>query len=298
MNKSNSGFFALLLAAFIYATFGIYIRVLNQDLSVYQQIFLRGLVGFVIASGMIFLFKKRINFSAVSKKILFGYAVLLPLTVILFTLAVLTTKLATVLFGFYVGMLISSLAFGVWFFKEKVDLSKKIAFGLAVIGLVIYTYPLNMSSFNLGLGLSLIAGVMDTVSNSLRKQLSNKVDRFGLVSLQLLGMAIVSLPFVIFTLNGAMPSISPVSWLVAIWFGLMLMVVNYLLLYGFAKFDLNLGTIVLSSELFFVAIIGILIYNETVTITEWVGVGLIILAMVTTSVDVNKFVKKLKFSLN
>lgn len=294
MKKLIFGFSSLLLAAFVFASFGIYIRILNQDLNTYQQIFFRGFIGFVIASLLALSMKKKISFAGVPKKILIAYSVFFPIVVMLFTFSILSTKLATTLFGFYVGTLTTSLIIGIKFFNEPINIIKKISLSLSFLGLLIYTFPLSLSSFNTGLILALVAGSLDAIANALRKYLSNKIDRLLLIVLQMFGMALISIPFVLFTLGNGLPTISMATWIVGVWFGLMLIVVNYLLLYGFSNFDLNLGSIVLSSELFFAGAIGILLYNEMAKPQEFVGSLIIILAMAVTSIDFNKLTNSLK----
>lgn len=293
MKSSTLGFLALVLAAFLFATFGVYIRVLSLDLNSYQQIFFRGLLGFLLAGSLLSVLRKKIELRGVSKKTLAAYTLTFPFVVILFTFSILATKLTATLFGFYAGTLITSLLLGIQFFNESVTLTKKVALGLALGGLVIYTYPLSTNSFNVGLVLAFLSGLLDAVANALRKHLTNKIDRLVLVALQVLGMAVVSLPFVIFTLSDGLPTISPISWLVGLWFGVMLIVVNYLLLFGFSHFDLNLGSIALSSELFFAGIIGFLIYGEGVKPLELLGAVIMVLAMATTSLNLEKIVRKL-----
>jgi drug/metabolite transporter (DMT)-like permease len=287
--KQYFGYLSLLLAAVIYSSFGIYIRVLNQELNAYQQIFFRGFIGFVLASLLALNLKKKFSVKRVSKPILFGYMVTFPFSVILYVFSILSTKIATTLFGYYVGTLLFSLLIGRVIFKEPIHIIKKLSMGLTFLGLIAYTYPLSVQTFNVGLILALIAGFFDSIANALRKYVAGKIDRIILVVLQLLGMAMVSLPFVLLTLDKGIPTISPLSWLVGLWFGLMLLAINYLLLFAFSRFDLNLGTIVLSSELFFAAVLAYFVFGETIKPQELAGAILIVFATGLVGLDPSKF---------
>lgn len=290
--KQYFGYLSLLLAALIYASFGIYIRVLNQDLSPYQQILFRGVIGFVLATALTLLLKRKFSIRGISKKALLGYMLIFPVAVILYVFSILNTKIATTLFGYYVGTLMTSLVIGKFFFKEPIHLIKKLSMLLTLVGLAVYTYPLSAESFNLGLILALMAGFFDAFANGLRKYVAGKLDRIVLVALQLFGVAIVAVPFVLLTLDQGLPTISPISWLVGIWFGLMLLAINYLLLYAFSRFDLNLGTIVLSSELFFAAVMAFFVFGETIKLTELAGALLIVIATGLVGIDPSKFIGK------
>jgi hypothetical protein len=50
----TKGFIALLLSAIIFASFGIWVRLLNQSLLPFQQIGFRNLIALIIALGIIF----------------------------------------------------------------------------------------------------------------------------------------------------------------------------------------------------------------------------------------------------
>ncbi|HEX7017549.1 MAG TPA: DMT family transporter [Patescibacteria group bacterium] len=294
--KQYYGYLSLLLTAFIFATFGIYIRVLNQDLTTYQQIFFRGFLGFILALVFAAFLKKKPSLTQVSKSVLAGYIFFFPLSAIFFTFSILNTKIATTLFGFYVSSLVATLLLGKLYFKEQIGVVQKIALALAFAGLAIYTYPLSWESLNIGLVFSLVAGTFDSFAQALRKYITGKVDRLILVVIQMFGVALVSLPFVFLTLNQGVPEISLLTWGVGIWYGLMLIAVNYLLLYAFSNFDLNLGTIVLSSELFFAVMLAFLIFGETTTAQELMGAIVIFMATTLAGVDANVFAKMFKWS--
>ena len=63
--------------------------------------------------------------------------------------------------------------------------------------------------------------------------------------------------------------------------------IGYLLVYGFGNFDVNLGTIILATELFFALVINALILKEIPTAYEIVGGLLIFSGTVVTSLKLN-----------
>jgi len=275
----TKGFIALLLSAIIFASFGIWVRLLNQTLLPFQQIGFRNFIALIIALGIIFKTKPSLKALHQVKPVWLGlYSISFTLAVVFYTLAILQTKIVTTIFALYLGSLVFSLILGVIFFKEKLNLIKILSLILVFIGLVVYAAP-NLSGFlSIGTGLALLSGFFDAIANSMRKFLSNKLPKIVLVVLQMLaGLAIAT---VLVAWNGQfnLPALSLQTWLVGLIFGLSLVGISYLTLIGFSNFDLNLGTVVLASELFFASIFSFIVFHEISSSYELLGGAIIILA--------------------
>ena len=83
------------------------------------------------------------------------------------------------------------------------------------------------------------------------------------------------------------------SIFVALLFGLLLVLIGYLLIYGFGNFDVNWGTIILATELFFVIVINALILKEYPNAYELFGGLLIFSGTVITTLKLGNGNKKL-----
>jgi len=287
MNKTK-GFLSLLTAGFLFGFFGILVRLLNSQLSNYQQILFRSVVGFVLASLIIILFKRKISFKNISLINLFFFAVSLPLTIIFYTLSILKTKIILAVATLYLGSILFSLLSGILFFKEKLTVKKGLAIISSIIALYYFTIPFSLTNINIGLIFGILSGFMDALSNSFKKHLGGKVDRFLLIAIQMMGTIIVSLALMFYTKTLTIPQISPFILSVGLIFGFFLMLNNYLMLVGFHNFDLNLGTIVLSSELLFASIFGYLFYKEIPTFNELIGGGLITFSIIIAHLNFKK----------
>ncbi len=165
---------------------------------------------------------------------------------------------------------------GIIFFKEKGSLGKWLSLALVGAGLCVYVYPFSFSSITTGCVFAMLSGLFDTLANSFRKYLSGKVDRFVLVVLQMIGGLILAVALMLVFGQTSMPSLSSFAWLVGAIFGVCLVAISYLTLIGFQYFELNLGEVVLSSELFFATVLAFVFFGETATVTEIAG-GLLIL---------------------
>ena len=290
------GFLALLASALLYASFSVWVRLLSVDLSPAEQIGFRNSIALVLAIVAVGL--SRQSFGSLRKAqplLIVGYVLAFPIAVVLFTYAVLQTKIMTTLFWLYLSSLVTSLVIGVGYFKEKLTHQKIISLGLVAAGLVTYNFPFSGQFLTVGAGLAVLSGVFDATANGFKKFFSGKVDRFVLVALQMVGGLIVA--GILSTQQTlTVPSLSPTTWVVGIVFGISLVLVSYLTLFGFSHFDLNLGTVVLASELFFASLLGWLVFQESVSLAEGIGGGLIFLATVvaqTTTVPLEKQWKRL-----
>lgn len=279
MNKTK-GFLSLLSAGLIFATFGIWIRLLNRELTTYQQILFRQVVGLILAVIIIFLLKQKWRLNGVKKTILIGYGLAFPISVIFFVLAMLSAKISVVTFSFYATSLFWSFVLGFFLFKDKLSKTKTIAMFLIIVGIGFYFFPLSNIYLSMGLIFGLVGGVFDALANAFRKYLSGKIDRFVLIALQMVGGIMVISVLMFFSKETFFPSMSSLTIVIGLIFGLLLMIVNFLLLHGFQNVDLNLGTIILTSELIFATIFGVLIYREYPTINEIVGSLFIFLGII------------------
>lgn len=288
MNRLK-GFLALLACAVLFASFSIFVRILSNDLSAYQQIGFRNLIALVIGAFAVILSKQSFSSLAdIPKKYTVLYTITFPIAVILYTLSVLEIKIVSTIFGLYLGALITSLFAGIIFFKEKITKMKLLSLILVSLGLIAYAYPFDGSLLSVGFLLAVLSGVFDATANSFRKYLAGKVDRFVLVVLQMIGGLTVAAGLMVFAGQFTMPNISPTSWLVGGIFGLSLVAISYLTLVGFQNFDLNLGTVILSSELFFASVFALLFFGEISSFTELMGGTLIILATVVANWTIQK----------
>jgi len=287
MNKTK-GFLSLLSAGFLFGFFGILIRLLSGELTNYQQILFRSVVGFILSSIIIVVLKRKISFKNISLINLFFFAVSLPLTIIFYTLSILKTKIILAVATLFLGSILFSLVSGILFFKEKLTFKKGMAIISSIIALYYFTIPFSLSNINIGLIFGVLSGFMDALSNTFKKHLGGKVDRFLLISIQMMGTIIVSLILMFYTKAFAFPIISPFILIIGLLFGFLLMLNNYLMLVGFHHFDLNLGTIVLSSELLFASIFGYLFYKEIPTINELIGCGLIAFSIIIVHINLKK----------
>lgn len=283
MNK-KLGFVSLLGTALLFGSTGIWIRILNTHLTVYQQIFLRNVAGTLISlivllmgGTLIKLAKKKLPIAG-----LLTLSVTVPLSILFNAIAILHLKIGVATFMFYAGEIVLSYVFGVAFFQEKITRRKLFMLILAMAGLSCFLYPFSWSLINWSILWGLAGGGVGAVSNIFRKRLSQSVDRLFLVFVGLLGGVVLS-SILLFTSHEPTPftiAVPAYIWAVGIGFGLLLVVSNFWMMTGFKNFDLGLGGLVLSAELFFATIFGFLFLHEVPLPHELLGGILIFLAVI------------------
>src|SRR5215207_7823852 len=183
--KKTLGFTSLFIAAVSFGSFGIWIRLLNREMSVYQQIVLRNTFAFIIAILIVLLTKqlKNIEWNKVKKLNLVFYTFLVPLAAIAYNISIINTKIALTTFAFYIGTIFTGWTAGFLFYKEKLNTEKWLSLIFALIGLGLFAYPFTNDSINLGFITGIVSGVLDGSANGFRKQLAGKISKSVLVLL-------------------------------------------------------------------------------------------------------------------
>jgi len=129
--------------------------------------------------------------------------------------------------------------------------------------------------------------VSEGVGNVIRKKLKD-ADRVTVTLVQFLVITITA--FILVGMAGE-SAIREVSWLpivALIAFSTLQLALNNLLLFGFQNFDVNIGTVILSLEIFIAAIFGFLIFGETLSTAEIAGGVVIFTASVVSAWEFKK----------
>jgi len=282
MNK-KLGFISLLGTALLFGSTGLWIRILSTRLTVYQQLMLRNVAGAIICL-VILLLGGKLALLKRKKLPIAGMVILtvtVPLAILFNAIAILNLKIGVATFMYYAGEIVLSYIFGVAFFKEQMTPNKIISLFVALIGLSCFLYPFSLKIINWSILWGLAAGGVGAVANIYRKGLSQTIDRFVLVMLGLLGGVVMS-GILLFISHETIPftlQLPSYIWLVGIGFGIILVVSNSWIMTGFKNFDLGLGGLVLSAELFFATIFGFLFLHETPLPNELLGGILIFVAV-------------------
>lgn len=266
---------ALLAAAVIYASFGLLIRILSDMYGDFAQVTARFLLAAAILLIIRAVTKKALNLT----KSQFFTASLVGITfsalIMLFTLGIMTEKIATVIFVFYAASIVSALFFGSAFFKERNK--SAIAVTLALLGFFAFSGISLAISFGIIAGV--LSGVLDGLTNSLRKFLKGS-DTQSVLQVQFISGTLFAGIVMLFMSEPIIKEVSLLPVLVTILFAVLQIKLNELLYYGFQRVDVNIATIILSSEVVFASLIGYFFFAEILSTTEIIGGALILAASI------------------
>ncbi len=271
-------------AAFIFGVFSILIRAINDMFGVAAQSAIR--FGVALLFLAIFNVVTR-RFQKIPRGALMRIAFLGLSTaglILLFTYSVNHTKISTSVCLQYAGTIVTSFILGTVVFKEKITVYKLAAISIAAVGLVCYT------GINITLSLGMLAafgsGIFDGISHSLRKSLSAYHLPRTLQLQYQFSFGVFAMTVVAFFSSG--PIIKTVSLpaiAATLLFAALLICTGNLMLYGFQHFDVNVGAVILASEIFFASLLGYIFFRELPTGREAVGGLFIFIAATLSTID-------------
>lgn len=286
----QKGFLSLLFAGFIYGLFGIFTRQLAVMFGDAAQVIARQLIITLLALGILVWQRETITMPHGKRKLLAIFGIISFLNAFTFTTSANLIKVSNTVFFVNSGSLVGSLLIGTLFFKEKLTAFKLTVLGLCLVGILVFTYPIQLDASLLGIVLGLGAGITDAVSNSIKKYLK-EIPRTLLLLNQYAIAVVFGLSALPFIQEVHIREIDLASLAALLLFGLALLLVGNATIYGFQNFDLNLGSVVLASELVFSLIISASLLHEYPTINEVVG-GIIIFAaiiLINIKIDLSRF---------
>lgn len=285
------GFFALLGAAVTYACFGVWIKVLDETFGRYTQIFARSFIAIIVLLILLWAGHESLRIKRTDYKRAGLFAIGFPMIIIFFTLAVLHGKTTNAVMLLYAGSLLSAFLIGTFYFKESVTRQKVVAILLVLIGLLLFTRPWQGFVLSSGLIFGLLAGFSDGYTNSLRK-LVQDLPRNTILFYQYSLQTIVSLLLIVFTRETIIKDLRLNGIVVALIFGILLVVLGRLLLFGFQRIDVNLATVVLSLELVFSVILSSIFLHERPQAHELIGAAFVLSGSIAAGLELNRQSKK------
>lgn len=270
--RSLSGAEALFGAAFVYAFTGVMVREMSPMWGDKAQVAARYLPVFFFLLGLRFITKSKAKIPQNQYFNSFGFAIAFALVVLFFTASIQNTTLANCLFVFYASNMVTSFLLGTVLLNEQISKNRMIALFFALAGLSLYSK--SVLSIDIGIILAICAGILGGISNIFAKLLKG-VDRNSVILVQ---YGIGSVFTWLITLISGEQIIRHSSWRgvgLTLLFAVILVIGANLLLYGLQHFDVNIGTVILSTELIFGALLGWILFQEVPATNEFLG-GLLI----------------------
>lgn len=228
-----------------------------------------------------------------------AYSLIAATAILFFTLSVQNTIIANTLFSSNATELFVAFLLGTLFLSEKLTVRKLIAITLAVAGLLFYSGSILEGS--VGILFGILGGASTAFCNLLAKKLKG-VDLGALMRMQFgVGAIFMSILTLLISPNDIIRTVTFEGVMSTILFAVILIIATRLVLYGFQNSDINIASVILSSQLAFGALIGYLAYNETLSVNEIISGVFILSAAIMVSVDkdlINKIKDRLARTRN
>ena len=285
MNFSNKqkGILALIGLAFTYASFGFFTRYLSLSFGFFQQLYLRILAGLIIG---FLIFGKNFNFSKLKKInktewliLIFRATAYYLLGAALFNKAVLLTKISTVAF---IGSIPMTAILGFLILKEKITLQKIFFITLSFIGVIAISIN-NFADFSFGQGeifalMSCFFAALSIVFRKYQTRLLNNVE----ITQILLFIAFIFILIASLLMKEGLPvnNWNGSVFLIILLSGLANVLMIFFTNYGFEHVKTSIAANILTLEMFFAVLIGLIIYREVPGFKEIIGGVLILFSVI------------------
>lgn len=277
--EHQKGVLALILLSLVFASMGLFARYLSTGFLLFQQVYLRMLVAFIVGY---LVFRKQVDISKYRNLPVKDWLIIVLRAVsyslfgiILFTQAILLTKYSNVSF---IGSLPMTAVLGFILLHEKLSFQKLALILLAFAGVLLISVQDYANIFNWGKGelLTLISTVFFSLSYIARKWQSSLLNNKELTVINFLVAFLVV--FLVSVIKGDGLPVSGWHW------GLLFAVVGagifnianvFLTNYGFQKVEAVLASNILTLESVFAVVLGFLFYKEVPVAKELLG-GIVI----------------------
>lgn len=283
LSERNKGIIALLFLASLWGIAAILPRFLSISFKLYQQVYLRLFLGALFS---FILFRTQIDLSKlkrISKKefglLISRSFIYYVLGVVIFTQALLLTKVSNVTF---IGAIPMTALLGFILLKEKISIGKIFFVITSFVGVILISVQSSTTSFNLGLGeifafLSIFFVSLGMITRKYHTKLLNDKE---IGSFMLLFGAIFVL--IVSLLNGE--GFPLTNWtinitVILILAGFINTGISYFVNYGLKRVDAVLSSNIMSLEPVFASIFALFIFSEVPMMKELIGGLLIIISV-------------------
>ena len=278
ISENNLAIACLLFSASLWGLIWYPLRLLNEaGMSGIWSSLVMYFAAAVLTLPMIF--KNRQGQLQGDKGILLALALAAGVTNVAFVVALIQGEVMRVMLLFYLSPLWTVLI-GRWWLKERLSRRAIIFFCVAMFGSAVMLWnpelgkpwPRGLSDW-----LALLAGIAFSVNNVIARKLSTQSMAIKTAATWW-GVVFVSIA-VILTTQAAWPNVSNSVWLGAWflgWLGIVAMTVA--VLYGLAKMPVYRSSVIMLFELIVAAVAAWLLTDEAMTVQEWIGGVMILLA--------------------
>ncbi len=287
----SKGIVALFFATFLFSLFGVFTRLIADQVGVFFQLLVRVSImcGIFFAIGRLTHSFKKIKGNDFKLFILRGILVVVDFTS--FYIAITQLPLGLTLFIFYAASVAANFLYGYLFLHEEITSIKVISLFLALLGLVAI-YGDSFGSLKLIPALAAIfSGACFGLTTSTSKTLTDKYSVTQVNFVAYLTAAILAIPLLIIVQEDISFNIPISTILLLILFSITGVGAFYATLYGYKFLEAQKASLIMLAELIFVVLLGFVLYKELPNINTIIGGILILSALALPNLPHNKTFK-------
>ncbi|MBL4644363.1 MAG: DMT family transporter [Candidatus Pacebacteria bacterium] len=276
--KNTKGVVLILIASLLFASYGVWAKLIGDDMGVFFQGWSRGLI-IALALFPILYFKKLII--PIERKDWKWLAVFLVFTA--FTQAPLFYAFTHMDIGsatllFFVSMLLTMYLVGFLFLGEKMSRVKVISFILAGAGMYMI-FSFSLVAFTLLAALmAIVNGIASGGEIPFSKKISGSYSVLYITWLSWIIIAITNAPISIFLGEPQLLPSLDIVWLWQLGYTVASMLAFWLIIEGLKSVEAGVGGLLGLLEIVFSIALGVILFKEGVTIQIAIGAVLILLA--------------------
>ncbi|OGM78754.1 hypothetical protein A2382_03700 [Candidatus Woesebacteria bacterium RIFOXYB1_FULL_38_16] len=280
------GFWALLICAVLYSISGVAVKVLNETFGSYGQVVVRSALILLVAGVYLAYSKNGFAMPGLNRILLLFLGVIIVtqfLGNLFFAESMMRIKATNGIFYLYAAQLLAGIFLGPTINHEKATSTHFIAWGLTLVGIMVFSYPFKDFQDPLmktGILLAMGTGAIEAVKYAAMKKF-NGFDRFKIIFYTYLGATIIMTSVLIFAgqpfSTGEFQAITLLALVVMVVIGTVL---HWLLLYGNQNFEVNLASIVIASEIMFAAVVNFILLGEIPSLKEVIGMVILFSSLV------------------
>jgi drug/metabolite transporter (DMT)-like permease len=263
------------VSALLFSLIGVIVRFFSDYFGNVTQASVRNMAALCVLAVVMLGSRQsfHIPWKSINKLAFLGFCLSGAFANLFFILSATQIKAANSVFYLYVASFVTSFVVGTTVFKEGVTRQKIAALALAFVGLLIFSFPIQVN-LSTGVLFGLLAGVADTTRFTTQKFLKG-VNRRALLFYSFAVAAIILMVLAALSGEQTIRQMDTTLLLMIPALGVVFVLLAEALTFGFDNFPLNMGTIVVSGELLFAMIVNALLLHEWPSITEMIGAVMI-----------------------
>ena len=276
--NSKKGIIFILLSSFLFASYGVWSRLMGNYFGNFFQGWTRGIIICLILIPILLWKKEIIPIKRRDWKWMAVFLIFTSLTQAPIYYAFNHMDIGTASVLFFVTVLLTMYMFGLVFLKEKITTAKIIAFVMAVIGLFItYSFSLVVFSF-LAASLAVLNGIASGGEVASTKKLSQTYSPLYLTFLSWLIIIVTNAPISI--LLGEIQRLPEFNlpWLFQLCYVFANFFAFWFVVEGLKHVESSIGGLLGLLEVVFSILFGIIIFQETLTLKIIIGAMLVLTA--------------------